>query len=185
MDVFSVVIIAVGLAMDAFAVSVASGVAIQEQKVRHAVRIALFFGGFQAAMPLVGWLAGSGLRGLMQGVSHWVAFALLTVIGCKMIYEAVKLEPAARKPSVFGVSTLLALSIATSLDALVVGVSLSLLHVAIVTPIIVIGLVTFTLSLLGVFIGDRFGHLFESRVEVAGGLVLIAIGIKILLEHFL
>ena len=185
MNIYEIVAIAFALAMDAFAVSIAGGVVIKEQKVRHALRIALFFGGFQAIMPVVGWLAGNRFRHVIGGVDHWVAFSLLSLIGCKMIYEAVKLKPGERKWDIRSLRVLLVLAVATSIDALAVGVTLSLLHVSIITPIIVIGLVTFALSLLGVFIGDRFGHLFESKVEVAGGLVLIAIGIKILLEHSL
>jgi len=183
LGIIETVAVAVGLAMDAFAVSVAGGVVIQEHKVRHAVRIALFFGGFQAAMPVVGWLAGRGLREFILGVEPWIAFGLLTFIGGKMIFEALRLAPSERKGNLLDVSTLLVLSVATSLDALAVGVTLSFLQASIVPFIIVIGGVTFVLSLLGVFIGDRFGHLFESKIEVFGGLVLIAIGAKILVGH--
>jgi len=185
MSILGVVGIAFALAMDAFAVSVTSGVVIKERKVRHAVRIALFFGGFQAAMPLIGWLAGRGLKEFIGGFDHWVAFGLLTFIGCKMIYEAVKLGPVEKERNFLDVGTLLLLSIATSIDALAVGVSLSMVHAQIMTPALIIGVVTFVVSLAGVFIGDRFGHLFESKMEIAGGLVLIAIGIKILVEHLL
>jgi putative Mn2+ efflux pump MntP len=183
MGTFEIIAMAFALAMDAFAVSIASGVVIQREKLRHALRIALFFGGFQAVMPLLGWLAGHGLKQFISGFDHWVAFALLTLVGCKMIYEALKLEPAERRPQVMGLPTLLVLSVATSLDALAVGLSLAFLHVAILVPVIVIGVVTFALSLIGVYVGDRFGHLFESKVEVVGGLVLIGIGLKILFEH--
>jgi len=180
-----IVLIAFGLAMDAFAVSVASGVVIKEEKLAHAVRIALFFGGFQAIMPLLGWLAGAGLVRFISGFDHWVAFGLLTLVGCKMIYEAFKFseeEKMARRR--YGIGALFILGVATSIDALAVGFSLSVLHQAIITPVIVIGLVTFVLSLAGVGIGDRFGHWFESKIEIAGGLTLIGIGVKILLAHF-
>ena len=183
MSILGVVGIAFALAMDAFAVSIASGVVIKERKVRHAMRIALFFGGFQAVMPLIGWLAGTGLKGFIGGFDHWLAFGLLTFIGCKMIYEAVKLGPAEKERNSLDVGTLLLLSIATSIDALAVGVTLSMVHAQIMTPALIIGVVTFVVSLIGVFIGDRFGHLFESKMEIAGGLVLIGIGIKILIEH--
>ncbi len=185
MDIFSTVAIAMGLAMDAFAVSIASGVKIKELKVRHAVQIALFFGVFQAIMPVVGWLAGIGLKNFISGFDHWVAFGLLAAIGLKMIYEALKLEPHERTMNPLELHILLLLSIATSLDALAVGVTLSFLRVSIVAPAIVIGAVTFALSLAGVFIGERNGHRFGSKVEVAGGLILIGIGLKILLEHTL
>ena len=177
--------IAVGISLDAFAVSVASGVVIKERMLRHALRIALFFGVAQAVMPLVGWLGGNALRqsGWISSIDHWLAFGLLTAIGCKMIYEAFRLESGGRKSGAPGTWSLLVLSIATSLDALAVGMTLSFLHGPIVEPIIVIGVVTFTLSLAGVVLGDWIGHLFESKLQVVGGLVLIGIGVKVLLEH--
>jgi len=179
----SIIGLAVGLALDAFAVSVAGGAVVKEHKVRHAVRMALFFGGFQAVMPLVGWLAGSGLRQHIVGVSHWVAFGLLTVVGGRMLVEAFRLEPGERKTAQFDASSLLLLSIATSVDALAVGVTLGLLHEAIIIPVVVIGAVTFVLSLAGVYVGDRLGHVFEGKVEIAAGLILIGIGLRILLTH--
>ena len=182
-SMLSIIGMAFALAMDAFAVSITSGVVIKERKVRHAVRIALFFGGFQAAMPMIGWLAGIGLKDWLGGFDHWLAFGLLTFIGCKMIYESFKLEPMEKTRNVLDVGVLLLLSIATSIDALAVGVTLSVLHEPIMLPAIIIGVITFAVSLIGVFIGDRFGHLFESKIEVVGGLILIAIGAKILVEH--
>jgi manganese efflux pump family protein len=183
MDIVTTVAMAFGLSMDAFAVSIAEGVVIREQRMRHAVRLALFFGGFQAVMPLIGWFAGKQLGDLVAGFGHWTAFGLLVGIGAKMIYESMKLEPAEKRTTVMGLPTLLVLSVATSIDALAVGVSLSLLQVAIMAPIIVIGCVTFVMSLAGVCVGDRFGHLFESKIEVLAGLILIGIGVKIVIEH--
>jgi putative Mn2+ efflux pump MntP len=183
MDVPTVLFIAFGLSMDAFAVSVASGLAMERLKMRHAVRIALSFGLFQAAMPVAGWFLGLGFRGMISSVDHWIAFGLLSAIGVKMIYESGKLGVEGRNSGPPSHYVLLVLSVATSLDALAVGLSLSLLNVHIVEPVIIIGLVTFALSLLGVYIGDRLGHFFERKIEVLGGLVLIAIGLKILLEH--
>jgi putative Mn2+ efflux pump MntP len=136
-------------------------------------------------MPVLGWLAGRGLQDVISGIDHWVAFGLLCGIGCRMIYEAVKLEPAERKLNILAIRSLLVLSVATSIDALAVGVTFSLLEVSIIAPVVVIGSVTFALSLLGVLIGDRFGHLFESRIEVLGGVILIGIGLKVLAEHLL
>ena len=182
-SMLSIIGMAFALAMDAFAVSITGGVVIKERKVRHAVRIALFFGGFQAVMPLAGWLAGAGLRDWLGGFEHWLAFGLLTFIGCKMIYEAFKLEPMERIRNILAVRVLLLLAVATSIDALAVGITLSVLHEPIMLPAIVIGVITFVVSLIGVFIGDRFGHLFESKIEVIGGLILIGIGIKILVEN--
>ncbi len=183
MDIVTIVFVAFGLAMDAFAVSIASGVAIKELRVEHALRIALFFGFFQAVMPVIGWLAGIGLKDFICGVDHWIAFGLLSMIGCKMIYESTKLETERKKINPLNVSVLLMLSIATSIDALAVGVSFAFIQMAIITPIIVIGAVTFLLSFLGAFVGNRFGHFFERKIELAGGLILIGMGVKILIEH--
>ena len=185
MDAITIVIIAFGLAMDAFAVSVASGLAIKKLKVHHALRIALFFGAFQAVMPAIGWLAGLSLRNLISEFDHWIAFILLAAIGGKMIYESFKLESDKKQIDPLRIDVLLMLSIATSIDALAVGVTFAFLNIAIIWPVAVIGVITFGTSFVGVFIGDRFGHIFESKIELIGGLVLIAIGLKILLEHLL
>lgn len=184
MDTITILLIAFGLSMDAFAVSITSGLTISRLKIKHALRIALFFGLFQAFMPIVGWLAGIGLRGLIYGFDHWIAFGLLAVIGVKMILESRKMRED-RTIDPLNIYVLLILSIATSIDALAVGLSLSVLNVSIATPAIVIGLTTFLFSFAGVFIGKKIGHLFESWIEVAGGIILIAIGIKILAEHLI
>ena len=185
MDTITIVFIAFGLAMDAFAVSVASGFTIKTLRVGHALRIALFFAVFQAVMPAIGWLAGLSLRNLISEFDHWVAFILLAAIGGKMIYESFKLESDKKQIDPLRLNVLLTLSIATSIDALAVGVTFAFLKVAIVWPVAVIGLITFGTSFVGVFIGDKFGHIFESKIEFIGGLILIAIGLKILLEHLL
>jgi putative Mn2+ efflux pump MntP len=176
--------ISLGLAMDAFAVSVTSGLAIRTIRVRHALRIAAFFGAFQGVMPVVGWLAGTSLRSSIAPLDHWLAFGILGVVGGKMIYEAAVIEKAEESaPSDLGILVLLGLSVATSLDALAVGVTFAFLDVRIVTPALVIGAVTFAMSYAGVWIGDRFGGFFEKKIEVLGGIILIAIGLKILTEH--
>lgn len=185
MDLLTVIAIAVGLSMDAFAVSVASGIAIKNLRVHHALRIALFFGGFQALMPVVGWLAGRSVADLIAGWDHYVVFGVLTFIGCKMIYESFRIESAGKPTNPLNVFVLLVLAVATSLDALAVGFSFALLGVSILMPVVVIGAVTFVLSLTGVAVGDRLGHFFERKIEAVGGLVLIGIGLKILLEHLL
>jgi manganese efflux pump family protein len=185
MGLVTITIIAVGLAMDAFAVSIVSGAACRKLKVRHALRIAIFFGGFQALMPLVGSLAGLVIKELISGYDHWIAFALLTAVGGKMIYESLTFKPAARNFNPENIFVLLALSLATSVDALAVGVTLSLLVTSVATAVIIIGLVTFVLSYLGVWIGKKIGHFFEAAIEALGGLVLIAIGLKILVQHSL
>jgi putative Mn2+ efflux pump MntP len=182
-DILSILLIAVGLAMDAFAVSISSGVIIKKSKLKSALTIALFFGLFQAIMPIIGWLAGFGLRDVIAGFDHWIAFGLLCIIGCKMIYESFSLEPAENKTDPLNIYVLFVLSIATSIDALAIGLSLSLLNVSIILPVVIIGIVTFSLSFFGVYIGNKFGHFFEKKIEIIGGLILIGIGIKILIEH--
>jgi len=183
LDLLSIVFVAVGLAMDAFAVSVANGLAVSRLRVRFALKIALFFGVFQAVMPMVGWLLGLGLRDLIGSFDHWIAFGLLAFVGGKMIYESFKLEEAENPRDDLSLAMLLVLSVATSIDALAVGLTLSIIKVNIITPAVIIGIVTFALSYAGVFIGDRFGHFFEKKIEALGGLILIGIGLKILVEH--
>jgi putative Mn2+ efflux pump MntP len=183
MDFITIVVISVALAMDAFAVSVASGAAYKQLHVKHTLRIAVFFGGFQALMPLVGALAGLSFKEYIADYDHWVAFVILSAVGGKMIYESYKIKEAQKNYSPSNILVLLALSVATSIDALAIGITLSLVAASIVTAVIVIGLVTFLLSYIGVMLGKKFGHVFENKIEVVGGLVLIALGVKILLEH--
>ncbi|RKX71695.1 manganese efflux pump MntP [candidate division WOR-3 bacterium] len=181
MSPIAVVLIALGLAMDCFAVSITSGLTIRSLRLRQAFKIAIFFGLFQALMPVVGWLAGMSLRGFIIGFDHWIAFGLLSLIGGKMIYEAIATKPERNDP--FRIEVLLMLSLATSIDALAVGISFAFLGVSIITPVIIIGIVAFVLSFLGSYIGNRIGHLFETRIEIVGGIILILIGVKILIEH--
>ena len=175
--------IAAGLAMDAFAVSAASGLAMKQLRIRHALRIAFWFGLFQGVMPVIGWLAGLTLRDFIGHIDHWIAFGLLAAIGCKMIRESFRMDPDRERNDPLNILVLLGLSIATSIDALAVGISFALLGVSIAAPALIIGVVTFIISFAGVYIGDRIGHVCESRIEILGGIVLIAIGIKILAEH--
>ncbi len=183
MPILSVIAIAIGLAMDAFAVSITSGATIRTMRLRHALLIASFFGAFQALMPYIGWSIGQLARVLISNVDHWIAFALLAAVGGKMIYEASteRNEETVRDP--LNIYVLFMLAIATSIDALAVGISLSFLDISILTPIVVIALVTFVFSFAGTYIGDMFGHFFERKFEVLGGLILIGIGVKILIEH--
>jgi len=183
MDTITILLIALGLAMDAFAVSVTSGFAIKSLRINHALRIASFFGSFQAIMPVAGWLAGLSLINIISAFDHWVAFGLLSIIGLKMIFESTKMQPDKKKADPLNIYVLLVLSVATSIDALAIGFTLSLLNVFIATPSIIIGIVTFALSFIGVYIGNRFGHFFENKIEAIGGLILIGIGIRILIEH--
>jgi len=175
--------IAVGLSMDAFAVSVVSGTLIRQMRVRHALVIAAFFGVFQALMPLAGWALGGFALRRVEGWSHWIAFGLLLFVGAKMIAETFwkGAEKTERDP--LNVYVLFLLALATSIDAFAVGLSLAVLNVAILAPVLAIGMTTFVFSFVGTYIGNAFGHLFEKKVEVAGGLILIGIGVKILLPH--
>ncbi len=185
MGLFTIIIIAVGLAMDAFAVSIVSGAAYKQLKIKHAFRLAVFFGGFQALMPLIGSLAGLSIKQYIANYDHWVAFALLSAVGCKMVYESSKIKPDDKNFDPSNIFTLLILSIATSIDALTVGITLPLLALSLIKAVIIIGLITFLLSYIGVSVGRKFGHFFESKIEALGGLVLIALGAKILVEHLL
>ncbi len=183
MQLVTIIFIAFGLALDAFAVSIASGIVIRNLKIKDAMKIAFSFGIFQAIMPIIGWLAGLGISDLISEVDHWIVFGLLCAIGIKMIYESFKIEQAEKSFDPLNVYVLFLLSIATSIDALAVGLSFAILNVLIVKPVIIIGIVTFTMSLIGVIIGKRIGHFFERKIEFVGGLILIAIGTKILIEH--
>ena len=182
MNVWVVLGLAVGLAMDCFSVAIATGIGLKRLQDIHVLKMAMFFGGFQAFMPVIGWLAGSTLRDYIATYDHWVAFGLLTAIGGKMIWETrAEKKMATLNPENTGL--LLLLAIGTSIDALVVGVSLSFLDVSIIIPVLIIGAVTFVLTIAGAYIGGRMGHWFEGRIEILGGAVMILIGLKILLDH--
>lgn len=182
MGVLELVLIAVGLSMDAFAVSVCNGMAINRLRFRDACKFGVFFGVFQALMPLIGWAAGKTFSQYVTAVDHWIAFVLLAFIGGKMIYEAVKGdEGAAEDPLRFRV--LFVLAVATSIDALAVGVTFAFMQMAILPSILTIGAITFVLSTFGAFIGKRAGLLLGNRAEIVGGVILILMGGKILIEH--
>jgi len=185
MNIWTIILIALALAMDAFAVSIASGICIRQSRIKHALIMAGWFGAFQAIMPLIGWFAGVKFSSYISSIDHWIALGLLSFVGGKMIYESSRLESLEKKTNPFDLHILFVLSFATSIDALAVGLSFALLNVEILLPVIIIGLVTFTISFAGVLIGERGGHFFEKRIELIGGLVLIAIGIKIVLDHIL
>ena len=185
MDILSILIIALGLAMDAFAVSIASGAALRRCELKTVLRIALFFGAFQGVMPVIGWAASQHFKRYVAGIDHWIAFALLAGVGIKMIYESRKIKSDEAEICAISNTTLLVLAVATSIDALAVGLSISFIDVAIIAPALIIGAVTFILSTAGVCIGDRIGHFFEGRIEVLGGVLLIGIGFRILLQHLL
>lgn len=183
MSLTTIILLAIALAMDAFAVSIASGIAIKDLRIRHSFIIAAWFGIFQAIMPLLGWLGGSRLRRFISEVDHWIVFGLLLIIGSKMIYEAFRIESVEKKTDPMDIAVLFSLSIATSVDAFAAGMSFALLDTGVVEPVIIIGLITFVMSFIGVWIGDRGTHFFEKKMEVAAGIVLIAIGLKVLISH--
>ena len=182
MSLTELFILAVGLSMDAFAVAVCKGLSMQKMNWRHAIVIGLYFGGFQAAMPSLGYILGVGFQSRIQAVDHWIAFVLLVFIGLNMVRESRDQEAEHVDPSV-GFKVMVILAIATSIDALAVGVTFAFLQVDIVPAVCFIGTVTFLLSVIGVKVGNVFGTRYKSRAELAGGLILIAIGVRILLEH--
>lgn len=184
MDIISMFFLAVGLAMDAFSVSITRGM-ILKCNFKYAFTIALFFGGFQAMMPVLGWMAGKQLAIIVELWAPWIAFILLLIIGSKMVYEGLSHKEDDEFCQIFSIKDILILSIATSIDAFAVGVSFAFLNTPILLPILLIGLVTFALSFIGVYIGKKVGHLFEGKIEVLGGLILVAIGFKILLENLI
>ena len=184
MDALTIVLIAVGLAIDAFAVSIANGMGIATKRRRSALLTATFFGGFQMIMPAIGWTVGLTLAGFIAGIDHWIAFGLLAFIGAKMIYDGAKKE-GEKGAADLKLHSLLILAIATSIDALMVGFSFAFLQTSILEPIIVIGAVTFGLSFVGFYFGSGLGKHFGHRIKIVGGLVLILIGLRILLEHLL
>jgi putative Mn2+ efflux pump MntP len=185
MEVLTLSLLGVGLAADAFTVSVTSGLLIQRIKLNKALKIALFFGGFQALMPILGWMIGLSFREWIVEIDHWVVFGVLGAIGGKMIYEALwgDSEEAAFNPLEF--FTLLGLAIATSIDALATGLGLSVIHSSIFVAASLIGVITFVLSLIGVFLGHRLGDILNTKVDILGGLILIVIGSRILWEHLM
>lgn len=182
MSLITIIFIAFGLAMDAFAVSISNGLNLKKFNINFAIKLGVFFGGFQALMPILGYLASLSIRDYIAKFDYWIAFILLTLIGSKMIYEAFVIDENKDKKEL-SFYMLIILSIATSIDALAVGVSLTFLKVNIMAPAVIIGIITFFMSFLGVLIGSKFGKFFENKIEILGGIILIGIGLKILLEH--
>lgn len=186
MGIVELALIGVGLSMDAFAVSICKGLGMKRLRMGQALVIALFFGGFQALMPLLGWFLGSGFQSLIEPVDHWIAFALLAFIGAKMLWDAFRGDGGEDELAAddrLDVREILMLAVATSIDALAVGISFAFLQVDIVPAVALIGIITFALSFVGVAVGHAFGSRFEKPATIIGGFVLIAIGLKILLEH--
>ncbi len=182
MRLTELLVLAVGLSMDAFAVAVCKGLSIRELRPRHAVIVGVWFGAFQALMPAIGWLLGSAFADMITKIDHWIAFGLLAFIGGNMVREALGGDDEECDPSLAPM-TMLLLAVATSIDALAVGVTFAFLRVDIVPAVSLIGVCTFVLSAAGVKIGHVFGTRYKSKAELLGGVVLILIGLKILLEH--
>ena len=183
MGIISILLIAVGLAMDSLAVSIRGGIVMRPFRMRQSLRLDLTMGIFQGGMTLLGWLMGVSFSSYITAFDHWIAFILLGFLGGKMIYESFGEEETTI--SSFSTKTLLTLGVATSIDALAVGVSMAFLKTSIYFPAFIIGFVTFALSLIGVISGYRFGKIKGINVELFGGIILIAIGVKILIEHLM
>jgi manganese efflux pump family protein len=183
MDILTVLLIAVGLAMDAFAVSLGIGTTERATSARARFRLAFHFGLFQCFMPIIGWAAGSTVSRWIAPVDHWIALGLLAYVGINMIRSGLSsdAESYSRDPS--RGRTLIVLAVATSIDALAVGLSLAMLEVAIVTPSVIIGVVTYSLSMVGLFAGNKLGEKFGKRMEILGGIILIGIGVRVVITH--
>ena len=179
-----ILLIGVGLSMDAFAVSICKGLSMRKVKKKDVLIIALFFGGFQALMPFIGWFLGRGFESYITSIDHWIAFILLGLIGGKMLVDGFKAEDDEETEEFkLDLKELFMLAIATSIDALAVGITFAFLNYPIVECMSVIGCTTFVISFIGVYIGKAFGTKYEHKAEIVGGLILIFIGVKILLEH--
>ncbi len=183
MGLAELLILAIGLSMDAFAVSVCKGLSVERVEWKHMAIAGAWFGGFQALMPLIGYLLGSTFAGYIKNIDHWVAFGLLVLIGANMIREAFGKGQEGEVNCSFGFKTMFLMAVATSIDALAIGVTFAFLHVNVPAAVTFIGITTFILSAIGVKVGSLFGAKFESKAEVAGGTILILLGIKILLDH--
>lgn len=184
MSIVELFVIAVGLSMDAFAVAVCKGLSVTKLEKKHAFITGLWFGGFQGLMPLMGYFLGSAFERYITPIDHWVAFVLLGLIGANMIKEGCSKEEESCEDASFSAKTMFVMAVATSIDALAVGITFALLpDVNITAAVLFIGIITFTLSCVGIKIGNVFGAKFKSKAEIAGGVILILMGAKILLEH--
>lgn len=183
MGILEIILVGLGLAMDAFAVSVCKGLSMKTLDWKKAIIIALYFGIFQMLMPVIGYFLGTAFEGVVTSVDHWIAFILLALIGGNMIKETFSKECSEKCNDCIDFKTMIILAIATSIDALAVGITFAFLQTNMLFAITVIGVITFIISLMGVKIGNKFGNKYEKKAEFIGGLILILIGTKILLEH--
>ena len=184
MGIVELMIIAVGVSMDALAVSICKGLSVKKISPRYMYKTAIWFGGFQALMPLIGYFVGIHFADFVANVDHWIAFVLLALIGSNMIKESLGKEEVEANPD-FSFKTMFSMAVATSIDALAVGVSFAFLKVDIWSAILVIGVTTAVFSAAGVLVGNVFGARYKSKAELAGGVILIAMGLKILLTHIM
>lgn len=184
---FTLLLMGVGLSMDAFAVSICKGLSMRKVNKKQCLVIGLFFGGFQALMPFIGWVLGSQFEQYITSIDHWIAFILLGFIGGKMVVEAIREKDEAvevgKMDPPLDLKEMFILAIATSIDALAVGITFAFLQVPIVEAVSIIGITTFVISVIGVYVGNFFGNRYKKKAELAGGMILILIGLKILLEH--
>ena len=182
MGLIEIILIGISLAMDAFAVSICKGLSMKKINWKNAIIIAVYFGLFQALMPVVGYFLGTAFSSVVESIDHWIAFVLLAIIGGNMIKESTDDEVEKRNDKV-DFKTMIVLAIATSIDALAVGITFAFFKVNLILAVLLIGVITFVLSILGVIIGNKFGDKLQNKAELTGGVILILIGLKILLEH--
>ncbi len=183
MGVFSIFLIAIGLNFDSLAVSISAGLVVKNIRFNQAAKIAFVFAVFQGLMPFIGWFLGLQVRDLIKDYDHWIAFTLLFIIGARMIHESLKKEEDKKTLNPLKLFVMISMAIATSIDALVVGVSLAFTEVNIIITIAIVGISTFLVSMLGMLLGKKAGSMFGKKMEIVGGIILIGIGVKILFEH--
>lgn len=182
MSLLEILLISIGLAMDAFAVSICKGLAMRKMNWKKAIIIGLYFGIFQAIMPIIGYYIGGSFQSLVTNIDHWIILGLLVFIGGNMIKESFENEKAEANDNI-DIKTMMILAIATSIDALAVGITFAFFEIDLISVVLAIGIITFILSVIGVKIGNKFGAKYERKSEFVGGLILIIIGIKVLMEH--
>ena len=188
MSFFSLLLLAVGLSMDAFAVSICKGLTLNKFQYSKAHTLGVFFGGFQALMPLIGWSVSSIFSRYIVAFDHWIAFALLLLIGSKMIIEALHSKEDEVMSASWSIKELFILALATSIDALAVGITFAFIYttfLSVLLPLLLIGVTTYGFSVGGAYIGKKFGNIFKNKAEIIGGLILIGLGVKILIEHLI
>lgn len=183
MGIITIFLIAIGLNFDSLAISISTGLVVKHIRFNQAVKIAIVFAFFQGLMPFIGWLIGSQIKDLIKDYDHWIAFTLLFLIGAKMVYESFKKEEDKKPFNPLKLIVMISMAIAISIDALVVGVSFAFIDINIVLSISIIGALTFIVSMLGMLLGKKAGGIFGKKMEIVGGLILICIGVKILIEH--